>query len=250
MKAVASLVAGSKPVESGDFSDSMAVLYENIDELSTIVLYVIRDGASSRHYRAACYFGRALLESSYMSILGRIDPVRLLCVRGFQKNGYDLNLQYESSIRWTGDILPTDTPHPQSMWSANVKSSSISRAVFSKYTDSLIWQFAAQNLLDDYDIDFDLIHLLRREGAHRFNDIVSGQSKQAYSMLSKGIHAELVFRPSIYFDETTIKEQLRRVVTLVSVAGLVSHFSEVCHRRITETQAVRYAKQIGERIND
>ena len=52
------------------------------------------------------YLGRSVLELSMTALLARLDPFRILVIKGRQAQpGYELNKPNSSAIRWQGDVI-------------------------------------------------------------------------------------------------------------------------------------------------
>ena len=92
------------------------------------------------------YCARVIMETGCSAIVGRLDPFRILYLSRFQSHaGYDPAKKARSAFAWQGDVL---SPEKEDMWSDNIESQKISRALLSAHFDHVHWRPAVVAALD------------------------------------------------------------------------------------------------------
>ncbi|MGN5081570.1 hypothetical protein ACTG2F_01200 [Aeromonas sp. 31P] len=91
------------------------------------------------------YLGRALLELSITALLGRLDPFKILLMKGVQEqNDYDLGKPHSSAIRWQGDVLDKAVPN---LWDEKALKEP-TRAILGAYQIELAMINSAKKIVD------------------------------------------------------------------------------------------------------
>ncbi|WP_157814766.1 hypothetical protein [Janthinobacterium sp. 64] len=168
----------------------------------------------------APFFARSILELGSTAILARLDPFRLLILRESQKQpDYKIDKSHKSSIRWAGDILADKVTN---LWEDKALQNP-TRALLGAYFMELVWSPHFELMLDSVqNINGDeWISELRKKDSKRFCSELLSDFTSVYSELSKGIHHEFVIPITATFDESTIRELLRKVVFNISTLGLI-----------------------------
>ena len=94
------------------------------------------------------YLGRSLLELSMTALLARLDPFRILVIKGRQAQpGYELNRPNTSAIRWQGDVVDKAV---NDLW-GDKSLKDPSRAILGPYQKQLILIKNAQKVQDEGD---------------------------------------------------------------------------------------------------
>ena len=177
----------------------------------------------------APFLGRSILELGCTALIARLDPFRVLLLRGYQMQpNYLSNLidkPNKSSIRWQGDVFADKVTD---LW-ADKSLQNPTRALLGDYYKTLIWSANFDNLKDAIqDVSGDeWIVELRRKDFNRFYNETLNDFSSLYSELSKGIHHELVIPLSSAFDQETtqllIQKTIRNIATLGLFVSVVSH---------------------------
>lgn len=172
------------------------------------------------------YLGRAILELSMTALIARIDPFKILLMKGKQEQAdYDLGKPHSSSIRWQGDIVDTAV---KNLWD-DKSLKDPTRAVFGAYQVQLVLINSAELVIDEGSESSMGDWYTRFSSTTAASAIESIKSKinTAYSSLSKGIHHELLVPPESILDRDTVISILNETLYIVSSISLL--ISQVPH---------------------
>lgn len=199
------------------------------------------------------FYGRSLIENVCTALVGRLDPYRLLCLKVIQQQiSFTIDNRSNSAIKWNGDIFEKglSDSEKQKMWDSNKKPEDISRGLFGDYYGEIYWKQSYQILLDE-TINYpggDFLEEFRRETPpENFISRIRQNFSRLYSSLSKGIHCELIIRPDLIFDRTTVLELLRDTIKLCSIISLVSHKIDTSICKIEINEAISLYRTLKDR---
>ena len=161
----------------------------------------------ARVYGAFC--ARVTLENACAALVGRFDPFRLLYLAEFQaQEKFEYGKPTKSGFRWLGDVVAEEKPPPV-LWSSDLDTSRISRALLSAHADHVYWKPAVELALDYLSEHEDVsLQELRSMNPETFTSAVRGKGAALYSTLSKGVHWDF-FVESVVMDEATLKDGIR-----------------------------------------
>jgi hypothetical protein len=223
--ALAKLLCGNLVPDRGGIDEVLSHLSLSIDNI-VIELITLASLNPNQISLFAPFLGRSILELGCTALIARLDPFRVLLLRGYQMQpNYPMGKPNKWSIRWQGDVLAdkvTDLWGEKSLQNPT-------RALLGHYYKELIWSANFDKLLDAIkDVSGDeWIDGLRRKDFEQFYNETLQQFSNLYSELSKGIHHELVIPLSSAFDpETTkllIQKTVRNIATLGLFVSVVSH---------------------------
>ncbi|MCF5895397.1 hypothetical protein K3H42_09790 [Aeromonas veronii] len=166
------------------------------------------------------YLGRALLELSITALLGRLDPFKILLMKGVQEqNDYDLGKPHSSAIRWQGDVLDKAVPN---LWDEKALKEP-TRAILGAYQIELAMINSAKKIVDtgsEESIGEWYTEISNTDSTGLVKKI---QSKIAtlYSSLSKGIHHELLIPYESILDRDTVINLVNDSIFVISTLGLL-----------------------------
>lgn len=121
-------------------SESIEKIVSEISELA-----VMPDSKISLY---SPYLGRSVLELSMTALLARLDPFRILVIKGSQAQPkYELNRPSTSAIRWQGDVVDKAV---NDLW-GDKSLKNPSRAILGQYQKQLILIESAQKVQDEVD---------------------------------------------------------------------------------------------------
>ncbi|WID94651.1 hypothetical protein QO058_17655 [Bosea vestrisii] len=190
------------------------------------------------------YIGRGILEAGLTAILFRADPFRAMTLCRFQSDiDFDHNSPNNISVSWADDIMcNADIRDP---WRSKTKPESVSRALFSPYTDEILWK-PALNKVNDHissnNIGFTFPSVTDLDGSI-FIGAMKGQARQLYSFWSKGIYGELFTIGNHTLDSITCDEKLKKSIDIVLDLAYVSHFISTSISKTSAKKATqRYMK--------
>lgn len=189
------------------------------------------------------YLGRSLIELSTTSLITRLDPLRVLIVKGNQSNtDYDVTKPQKASIRWQGDVMAEIAP--ADLWS-DKSLANPTRAILGAYSIELVLRESAEALLDSASEELlgEWYNELVRTDVEGLIARVKTQLNQLYSTLSKGIHHELVMPLASALDRDSVLASLNNTLFYISTLGLI--VSSVPHVYAKQKQATifNYYKQ-------
>ena len=206
----------------GELSNILLLLDSKIETFSNKCFYFLNQDASDDITTLGAYCGRTLLEASCIALIGRISPYRLLLLQRYQnQSDYEIGIRHNMSIAWTGDILPKEDIRDNQFFQ-KIADKSFTDPILSKYMWDIYWMPALNSLSDIGDDSSNLLNELT--GAEGVQQRIDGEVKLLYSSLSKGIHHEFIVPHSITQDSNTVKDLLRRTISLVTKLALMSHY--------------------------
>lgn len=200
------------------------------------------------------YYARNLLETSCTAMIGRIDPFRLLYVQKVQSlDSFGIGSKSKGAINWFGDIfeigLSSANKQPQKMWSSELEFSKVGRGLLGDYYGEIFWNPSFRKLIDNPLFqDESCLEYYRTsiQTPDSFMIFIRQRASALYSSLSKGIHSELVVKPEIIYDRTTVLELVSDVIELCSILGIVSHNIDSSIFRLPIDNAFEYYKKLME----
>jgi len=256
MDKLARLICGNYE-NLGRLSDILGHLHKQITFYSTKSLESFQKPDEQVIINITPYYARVILELSLTALIGRIDPFRLLMVEKIQSDPqYSPEKKTESAIRWSGDILAPDKVKPLN---SSLKLIDISRAILASHIEAVFWRPAfklAGKQLDNHYYESKWITELfcdpttgeeRFQADNALSTHFTNDLQQLYSVLSKGVHQELLIA-SQGLDATIVNKASLGVFKYVSQLGLLSHFIPAIHAKIDQEESVKLVKQIEREV--
>jgi len=190
------------------------------------------------------YFARNILETTCSALLGRIDPFRLIYVQKVQSlDGFSIGSKAKGAINWAGDIFEKSDIDISKLWDPDREFTKVGRAFLGNHYSEVFWNPAFKTLIDDTNymseisLDYYRTHI---ESPEKFSFFIRQKTSSLYSSLSKGVHSELVIRPEIVYDETTVIELINDTFQICSILGIVSHYIDFSICRLPIDNAFRH----------
>jgi hypothetical protein len=239
----AKLVCGA-PNSTGPFA---AITHHLSSSVKIVISAILKLPAESSDRIALFgpFLGRSVLELAYTSLVGRLDPFRLLVLREIQmqQTAGDTTALGErclAAIQWSGDIRPTKDGENPDLWSPTKSMDKIHRSLFGKHYQEIYWIPAFTELIDSLtDAQqgawFDELRNITPES---FTPRFRADSDRTYSSLSKGIHHEFVIPPENFYSPETVFELLKDALRVSASSALVCHAIPTCHYAIPLTEAM------------
>jgi hypothetical protein len=214
----------------GELSNILRLLDSKIETFSNKCFNFLEQEAPDDITTLGAYCGRTLLEASCIALIGRISPYRLLLLQRYQRQtDYEAGIRHNMSIAWTGDILPKEDIKDNQFWQ-KIADKSFTDPLLSKYMWDIYWIPALQSLSDIEDCSSILLNELI--GIEGIQQRIDGEVKSLYSSLSKGVHHEFIVAHQITQDPDTVKDLLRRTISLVTKLALMSHYIPIAMANI------------------
>jgi hypothetical protein len=240
----------------GDFNQHKSlenlyqVLFYNISNMETRLGRLLVEGGAGDLTILGPYYARNLLETTCSALLGRIDPFRLIYVQKVQSlDGFNIGSKAKGAISWAGDIFEKNDINLSNLWDPEREFSKVGRGLFGNHYGEIFWNPAFRTLIDDPSYLSDISLEYYRTGIDspdKFTLFIRQESSKLYSSLSKGIHSELVIKPDIIYDDTTVIELLNDTFQLCSILGIVSHYIDFSICRLPTDSAFHNYKEIFE----
>ncbi|QCF36978.1 hypothetical protein [Salinivibrio sp. YCSC6] len=186
------------------------------------------------------YLGRSILELSMTALIARVDPFKILLMKGKQEQpDYDLGKPHSSAIRWQGDVVDKAVSN---IW--NDKSlKDPTRAIFGAYQVQLVLISSAELVIDEGSESSMGEWYAQLSSTTPDSTIESIKSKinTAYSSLSKGIHHELLIPQESVLDRDTVISLLNETFYIVaSISLLISQIPYAYKKAELEQSFVDY----------
>ncbi|KQA95826.1 hypothetical protein CGT92_18145 [Vibrio metoecus] len=166
------------------------------------------------------YLGRSILELSMTALIARIDPFKILLMKGKQvQPDYDLGKPHSSAIRWQGDVVDDAVPN---LW-ADKSLKDPTRAIFGAYQIHLVLKNSAELVIDEGDEDSmgEWYSQFSSTTANGTIESIKSKINSAYSSLSKGIHHELLVPQESILDRDTVISILNETFYIIASTGLL-----------------------------
>ncbi|MEH6628498.1 MAG: hypothetical protein V7739_18825 [Motiliproteus sp.] len=166
------------------------------------------------------YLGRSLLELSVTALLARLDPFKILLMKGKQeRNDYDLGKPHSSAIRWQGDVVDKAVSN---IWDEKSLKDP-TRAILGAYQIELVMINSAQRIIDEGNESSigEWYGVLIQTDAKGLIERLRSKINSLYSSLSKGIHHELLIPQESILDRDTVLNFLNDTFYVVATLGLL-----------------------------
>ncbi|TKB46777.1 hypothetical protein FCL40_17120 [Ferrimonas sediminicola] len=209
--------------ETGDFDNDLdkiiAHLSSSIENICDELAMVLNSEDRKLSFYGP-YLGRAMLELGMTCLVARIDPFRVLVMKGKQvQTNYDLGKPHSSSMKWQGDVVDEDV---NDLWS-DKSLKNPTRALLGRYQTELTLISAAEKMIDDLEESivgekYDL--LTGRDAVGHIGEIKS-KTNRCFSSFSKGIHQELLVPIDSLLDRDTVVGLLNDAFYVLSTLGLI-----------------------------
>ncbi|WP_273127589.1 hypothetical protein [Bacillus weihaiensis] len=226
------------------------VLFHNISNMETRLGRVIINGEPGDLTVLGPYYARNLIETTCSALLGRIDPFRLIYVQKVQSvEGFNIGSKAKGAISWSGDIFEKNETNASNLWHPDREFNKVGRAFFGNHYSEIFWNPAFKSLIDDTNylsetsLEYFRTHI---ESPDKFTMFLRQKSSTLYSSLSKGIHSELVIKPEIVYDDTTVIELVNDTFQICSILGIVSHYIDFSICRLPIDNAFQYYNDLFE----
>ena len=191
------------------------------------------------------YLGRSLLELSMTALLARLDPFRILVMKGKQvQPGYELKKPHVSAIRWQGDVVDVSVTD---LWAEKALKNP-SRAILGAYQVKLVLVASAQRILDEGNEQAigEWYSELVQTDANGLVEKIKSKLNSLYSSLSKGIHHELLVPIESILDRDTVLTFLNDVLFVISTLGLVVSRVPHAYHKCSKSESFMYYKKAKE----
>lgn len=166
------------------------------------------------------YLGRSLLELSTTALLARLDPFKILLMKGKQEQSdYELGKPHSSAIRWQGDVVDEAV---NDIW-AEKPLKNPTRAILGAYQTQLVMVKSAQKVFDESTETLigGWYNELTRTDAKGLVEKLKSKINTLYSSLSKGIHHELLVPQESILDRDTVLNLINDTLFVVMTLGLL-----------------------------
>jgi hypothetical protein len=189
------------------------------------------------------FLGRSLIELTATALIAKLDPFRILLVKGNQiQADYAPGKPQKASIRWAGDILAENVAK---LWD-DKSIERASRAILGDYSTELILKKSAQDLLDtitEETIGDRYQDLTQYDGSGLIARI-KGELMTLYSVLSKGIHHEFVVPVTSVLDRDTVITSLNRAIFATTTLALIVSFVPYAYGCPNKNTSIQLYKEI------
>jgi hypothetical protein len=196
------------------------------------------------------FYGRSLIETTCIALIGRIDPFKLLVLEKIQQNytEEDFGTRSKIAINWAGDVFESvkKTVKKETMWSSKTKNENVSRSLLDLYYAELFWAPAYTKLIDSVQSTA-LEYYKSNIEPDGFVPFVRRRVSGLYSTLSKGIHNELIIDTSMIYDRGTVIERLKEVIDVCSILAITCHQIDSIVGHLPQDQAVQLLEKIYDR---
>lgn len=185
---------------------------------------------------------RTLLEVGVTALIGRLDPTRLLVVKRTQQHGdYSTERQWNSAIRWQGDVVDSKV---DKLWPVDKNYKEITKALFGDYYFDLYWHKALKRISDSDIPGGAWLAEIKGMDINSFSGRRRSNVSRFYSQSSKGVHSEFVVPPGSLYDKLTIKSLATNIIQILSELGLLlNHLPHIAYR-INTVEAVTLFNEI------
>ena len=242
------------PLICGDFKsfDSLNEFYEviseNVNTMASRIERIITEDNEEDFQVLMPFLLRNLLETTCNSILGRLDPFRIIYVHRVQKSDkFEVGVKVDSALSWASDIFGNDSTKTDQMWKPEKKFDGISRALFSPYFGQVYWNVAFNKMIDDGTLSSEEALSDYRQESYKpeiFIQVIRSKCSTLYSSLSKGIHSELLINKDILYDRDTVVSLINDTIEICSLLGLLTNYIDICHCNIDKNIAYSHFKEL------
>lgn len=166
------------------------------------------------------YLGRSLLELSVTALLARLDPFKIILMKGKQEQpDYDLGKPHSSAIRWQGDVVDKAV---NNLWD-DKSLKDPTRAILGAYQVELVMISSAQKVVDEGREESigGWYSELTSTDAKGVVERIKSKINTLYSSLSKGVHHELLVPNESILDRDTVLNLINDTLYVVSTLGLL-----------------------------
>tara|TARA_B100000700_G_scaffold105725_1_gene119417 strand:+ start:265 stop:1020 length:756 start_codon:yes stop_codon:yes gene_type:complete len=208
-------------------------------------LIELQSGSDGRLGLYGPYLGRSILELSMTAIIARMDPFKILLMKGKQEQpGYDLGKPHSSAIRWQGDVVDKNVAD---LW-ADSSLKNPTRSIFGAYQVHLSLKKSVELVIDEGDENSMGEWYLRLSSTPPEGTIGSIKSllNNSYSSLSKGIHHELLVPPESILDRDTVISILNETLYVAASTGLLVSLIPHAYKPAIKEQSFDYYKNSKE----
>lgn len=235
---LALLVCGSIPTAaSGDAYAMSQILVSTRDAISSCARSfqnALSRRSSEMNEHVCPFLLRKILELTFVGIQTRVDPVRMTSLlKAQQSSDYDPGVPHSAKFSWTGDVFSDGSP-VKNLWSASALKNGVSRSIFGSHVTEIVLKPGVDSMLVNEKSSSS-----RWIGEVTDTDVVaqmSGQLRELYSALSKGVHAEYLITAPQQFDRVTVEDYFERVHKWAALAAAATHFSEPVFCRLTSSR--------------
>ena len=191
------------------------------------------------------YLGRSLLELSVTAILGRLDPFKILLMKGKQERAdYELGKPHSSAIRWQGDVVDKAV---NDIWE-DKSLKDPTRAILGAYQVELVMINSAQKIFDEGDMQSigEWYTDLTQTDAKGLIEKMKSKINTLYSSMSKGIHHELLVPQESILDRDTVLNLLNDTFFVVATLGLLVSRIPHAYQKCPKEESFMYYKKSKE----
>jgi hypothetical protein len=184
------------------------------------------------------FFLRKFLELSTISLLARVDPIRVIAARKNQLNSsYEEGKPNPSSIVWRGDIVAKTSPPKDDVWSASHIEKGIERSL-------LGWHIGLSAIEPGLKAFADAENSANSQWFKEFTGVdkpfewIKSELGRLYSTLSKGIHAEYLLDEVTLFDDQSLEQHKNDCYKFILILATSTHHSPLFYRSLRKQDAI------------
>lgn len=246
---IARLAAGcldTATTPKADFIRGMEALAQSIDEHARELMALWAKQDDPEFLRLAPTCTRLLLEQCLATILGRLDPIRLVTiVRGSKSPDFNIGARNNSSFSWSEDVLPNYKPGSNPLWSQGALKSPPCRGVLDGHLGDYLFGSHHDTVLDSVQTSVTdinplpgwLISFLKHEDGKQCLTEVRKRASECYSGLSKGLHFEFFKDHATKPQKEEIISSIKDAILVISTCALYSHFTDISLLQINRKEA-------------
>lgn len=244
---LAKLVCGGIEIDNADPECELSQISKHLRNVIETVLSEL-DWLSEQSAARITLYGpflvRTLLEVGVTSLIGRIDPTRLLIVKRTQQHGeYSTKQPWNSAIRWQGDVLDENVSE---LWTPKKQYKDMTKALFGAYYIDLYWNLALKKVADCESTGGSWLAEIKGISIEEFSNRRRTTISNLYSESSKGVHSEFVIPPGSLYDKLTISNLVSKIIQTLSELGLLINFLPHIAYRLDTNYAIELFNGIEE----
>ncbi|WP_198781165.1 hypothetical protein [Shewanella putrefaciens] len=227
------LLCGNLYTENtGEIDEIFLHISETIDKLS-IEIQNFLELSADRRMLFGPFLGRSILELGTTALIARLDPFRVLLLRGKQKQAdYAIDKPHKSSIRWQGDVMASKV---KELWD-DKNLDNPTRALLGDYITNIVLEKSVTSVLDS-STEEKLGPWYNKIQSYEEGTVIlrirDGYSR-LFSSLSKGVHHEMVVPIGAAYDDNTVNSLINDVLYYLSSLALIVSFVPFAYNRTGE----------------
>lgn len=191
---------------------------------------------------------RLMLEQSMAALLGRLDPVRFVCVfRGSGSADFKLGERNSSSFSWSRDVMPGIKPGSAGLWSQDSFAKGLGRSLLEGHLADYLFGSSHSRVIElltdetskEAEVPDWVLQLIKFElGEHVLSSIRS-KASACHSSLSKGMHFEFFQGTSTELSSDELASAIKDAIVVVATTSLYVNFSDIARHSLDEAVALK-----------